>query len=37
VGLDAHAPDAYVGNKYQILFDIIEKYQLKTINRLRFK
>jgi len=37
VGLDAHAPDAYVGNQYQLLFDIVEKYQLKTINRLALK
>jgi histidinol-phosphatase (PHP family) len=37
LGLDAHAPDAYQGNKYQLLFDIVDKYQLKTINRLHFK
>ena len=37
LGLDAHAPDAYQGNKYQLLFDIVNKYQLKTINRLHFK
>ncbi|MGA0876062.1 MAG: histidinol-phosphatase [Bacilli bacterium] len=37
LGLDAHAPDAYQGNKYQLLFDIVDKYQLKTISRLTFK
>jgi histidinol-phosphatase (PHP family) len=37
LGLDAHAPEAYVGNKYQLLYDIVNKYELKTINRLKFK
>jgi len=37
IGLDAHTPEAYQGNKYQILFDIVDQFQLKTMNRLRFK
>lgn len=37
IGLDAHAPDAYVGDRYKLLFAIAEKYQLKTIQRLKFK
>jgi histidinol-phosphatase (PHP family) len=37
IGLDAHAPEAYIGDKYRLLFDIVDRYQLKTINRLKIK
>jgi histidinol-phosphatase (PHP family) len=37
IGLDAHAPSQYSGNNWQILYDIVDRYNLKLIDRLSFK
>ena len=37
VGIDAHAPSQYGANNWQILYDIVDRYDLKLIDRLKFK
>jgi histidinol-phosphatase (PHP family) len=37
IGIDAHAPQQYEGQKYKMLMDIIEKYQIPYIERIKMK
>ena len=37
IGIDAHAPEQYAANNWQILYDIVDRYQLTLIDRLTFK
>ena len=37
IGIDAHAPDQYERNNWQLLYNIVDQYGLTLIDRLPFK